>query len=89
MIFVLKYIGKCKMFYTMFEAMAFGDKFDGCAVGRFSEKAICCTISQTKYGFEINFLEKIIYKHEWLLSFVSDLIKELKVAVSLNERVMW
>lgn len=52
------------MFYTMFEAMAFGDKFDGCAVGRFSEKAICCTISQTKYGFEINFLEKIIYKPE-------------------------
>ena len=60
-------------------------KFDGCAVGRFCSKTICCTICQIEYDFEINFLEKIKYNPETLLSFASDLIKELKVAVSYDE----
>ena len=63
----------------------FCDKFDGC-VGRFSPKTICCTICQIECDFEINFLEKIKYNPERLLYFASDLLKELKLAFSHDQR---
>ena len=65
----------------------FCDKFDGCSVGWFSPAKICSTICQIAYDFGMDIFEKNKYDPKKLLSFASDLIKELKVAVSHDENV--
>lgn len=61
------------------------DKFDGCSVGWFSPATISGTICQIAYDFGRDLFEKNKYDLKKLLSFASDLIKELKVAVSHDE----
>ena len=60
----------------------FCEKFEGCAIGRFSPKTIFYSICQTEYDFEINFSEKIKYNPKRLLSFASDLCDVMNINLS-------
>ena len=60
----------------------FCDKFEGCAVGRFTPKTIFCSICQIQYDFETNFSEKIKYNSKRSLSFASDLCGVMNVNLS-------
>lgn len=62
------------------------DRFDGCSFGRTS-KTINCPICKIGCDFDIDSSEEVKYKPEKLFFYVSKLVDEMKIAISIDKAI--
>ena len=65
----------------------FCNKFDGCTIGRFTSETLNFSVCKIDYDFSTDVTQKIKYKPKELIFYVSKLLDEMKVAVSINKKV--